>query len=250
MSLIEVVITVGVFSIFSLLVTALVVSAARNYQRGKLMHEVRRKTESVLRMMTDDIRRGHVLKTTGSVNWTTGSSGWIPSAVLLPNPYGETGSTGDLGEGKSKNRLVVVVPAQSIDALDMSNPNTGLRMVEYLVTEEEPNRIYRRSYLVTEWGDYYKGYTKMGDKWIVDDTYFTDTTNIQRGDILAELEGAKDLIEFTVERPKLTQIDTSYGVDYERHLFDVKVKMTRFQRNDTERPISYEEETKVKTTVK
>jgi len=53
-----------------------------------------------------------------------------------------------------------------------------------------------------------------------------------------------------VQRPELEPRDASFNVDYERHLFELWVKMTEYFKDDLNRPVTYEEKTLAKSTVK
>jgi prepilin-type N-terminal cleavage/methylation domain-containing protein len=244
MSLVEVLITVAVFGIFALLISSLVISAARNYQRGKLMQEVRLKTSTALKMMEEDIRRGVVLQ-------TLGSGSWVPSAVIVPNPYGRDGIAQKVNEGFSENRLIVVDSTQSdIRKFDVSDPLLDLRFVEYRLTNTD-RTLERRTFdvAVATSGNEYQGYKRDAEQWLADVSFF-DPGSPRRTDVVAQLEGKNDKMYFKVERAKLLVSDPSFKVTYERHIYTVSVKMTRYMKNDIREPVEYEEQTSVKTVVR
>lgn len=244
MSLIELIIAVAIFGIFSLMVTTMLISAARNYERGKLMGEVRRKTEMSLRYMADDVRRGFILPTLGTVDWTTGTRSSIASAILLPNPYGDINplSVGDVGEGKSENRFIVVVP-RTFDhpdaTIDPVNPLPDLRIVEYIIPGNNSRNLIRRTYAVQESGNAYVGFAKNANKWLAQGNLGAALTE----SIIADLPGANDAMSFEVQRPLLPEgiIDgNSVVINYDRHVVNIKVSMTRYVQDNLEQPVSYE----------
>ena len=244
MSLVEVLITVAVFGIFALLISSLVISAARNYQRGKLMQDVRLKTGTAMKMMEEDIRRGIVLQ-------TLGSGSWVPSAVLAPNPYGVEGINQKVDEGYTENKLIVVDSTQSdIRKYDVTDPLLDLRFVEYRLTNND-RTLERRTFDVatSTSGNEYVGFARTGINWLPVASFFTTGTP-RRTDIIAELEGRNDKIYFKIERPKLVVTDPSYNVKYERHIYTVFVKMTKYIRDDITQPVTYEAQTQVTTAVR
>ncbi|MCE1249082.1 MAG: type II secretion system GspH family protein [Firmicutes bacterium] len=244
MSLLEVLITVAVFGIFALLISSLVISAARNYQRGKLMQEVRLKTSSALKMMEEDIRRGIVLQ-------TLGSGSWVPSAVLAPNPYGRESIAQKSNEGWTENRLIVVDSTQSdIKKYDVSDPLLDLRFVEYRLTNNNKT-LERRTFDVATAtsGSEYTGFKRDTGQWIPVANFF-DAGSPKRTDVIAQLTGRNDVMYFKVDRPKLLVTDPSYNVTYERHMYNLLVRMTKYIRDDINEPVTYEEVTQVKTVVR
>lgn len=243
-SLIEIVITVVVFGIFSLIVTMLVISAMRHYVRGKIMQDVRDKTSMAMRMMVDDIGKAYTLQTLG-----TGT--WVPSGVILPNPYGDVGTTGDDGNGRSTDRLIIVIPSVDTHTIDITDPvgQGQMRFVEYVVQSSDKKVLYRNVYTVAISGDSYNGYGKSSDKWMPVGGFFSPTS-ANPSDRIVELPGINDTIVFTVQRPQLDPRDASFNVDYDRHLFELWVKIIEYYKDDTSRPVPYEEKTQAKSTVK
>jgi len=172
MSLMEVIITVIVFGVFSLIVTVLVISAMRQYTRGKMMQDVRLKVNTAMRMMVDDIGKAYTLQTLG-----TGS--WVPSGVILPNPYGDVGATtGDVGSGRSTNRLIIVVPAVDTHTIDITDPvgQGQMRFVEYVVQSGDKRVLYRNVYDIAITGGSYNGYARSGTKWMPVSTFFNPSS--------------------------------------------------------------------------
>ncbi|MCD4782352.1 MAG: type II secretion system GspH family protein [Candidatus Eremiobacteraeota bacterium] len=244
MTLLEIVVTVLVFSVFSLIVTMLVISALRNYTRGQMMQDVRLKTNTAMRMMVDDIGKAYTLQ-------TLGAGTWVPSGVILPNPYGDIGITGDDGNGKSTDRLIVVIPSVDTFTIDITDPvgEGQMRFVEYIVQSGDKKVLFRNVYTVAISGGSYNGYGRSGEKWMpVGGLYLPSSAN--PSDRLVELPGINDTITFTVERPELNPRDPSYNVDYDRHLYELWVKMIEYYRDDINRAVRYEEKTQAKSTVK
>lgn len=257
MTLIEILITIGLFSLFATLLTALIVNTSRNYERGKYMQYCRERTSSILRNMRQDIGRSFLLP-------TVGSGYWIPSPVLLPNPYGDPDPPGDASPavprslGMSTNRLVLVVSPQDVDQQQIGalvgtgSNNLILRYIEYIVPLYDQSKLLRRIYTInTPLGDRYDGFRRVSGKWMVDDSFIVGSSALLREEQeLAALPGTYDNISFTVTRPQLTYKDWSYGTNYDRHFLKLKVEMERFMNDDKNKPVRYEEQTDVNIAVK
>lgn len=246
MTLIELIITIAIFGGFSLLLTVMVIGAIRNYSRGRVYQAVRTQTNDLVKKMADDIKVAYAPP-------TLGTGAWVPSGVILPNPYGfaNTSTTGDIGTGIGDNRVVVIVPGEDIERLDVSNP-AKLKFVDYVyVVENNVKRIRRNTYdiNVNSTLEQYGNYKKSGTRWLLMDPLPEATAS--RSDIVLELSEPDDVIWFQVKRPSIPLPgELSYGTTYDRNLVEVIARMTRYVRGDTKLPIFHEERTQVQTKVK
>ena len=255
MTLIELIITIAIFGGFSLLLTVLVIGAIRNYSRGRAYQAVRSQTSDLVKKIADDIKMAYTPPTLG-----TGS--WVPSGVIVPNPYGYVNSstTGDIGTGIADDRVVMFVPREDIEKFDINDPmqNAGsgtpqLKFVEYTyVVENNVKRIRRNTYSIPKPGatETYGNYKRDGTtRWLLLSPTLADT--IDRSDVILELPDAEDEVWFQVKRPVLPLPgELAYGTTYDRHMLEVTARMTRYVRGDKKLPIFHEEKTQVQTKVK
>lgn len=244
MTLIEILISIALLGLFLLVVTSLIISAVRNTERSKISREQKSMMTQALSSITADVGKGYILPTIGT------TSVWVPSAILLPNPYGDTGTaTGDLGNGEARDRIIITVPSVGLDQMNLINPVPNLRYVEYVIPSTQRNTLFRRTYNITPMPSGYNGFNVTGGKWMADDSYFTPG-NVLESAIVAELPGNSDVIEMTIQRPQLPSMEHSFQTNYDRYLVNIKIKMTSYFRGDPNAPIVYEEETAAKVTSK
>lgn len=233
MTLVEILISVAILGLLGLLVSSLIINSVRRYTMGKMRQELRQKTHLLITRMQQDIKKAYEIP-------TRGSGLWIPSAILLPNPYGNTGAFGDVGNGRSENRLVISVQPGELHEQDVVNPE--LIYVEYIVPARKV--AYRRTYDITPAIDGYNGFTTGSGVWLIDDTYFT-TDNVTKSVVLVQLDGKNDYINFTVQRPRLEEDDASLGIEYDRYLVSLVVEMVRYYKDNEDHPVKYSEKTDV-----
>jgi len=240
MSLIELVITIAIFGLFSLLITALVVTALKSYERGQVLQDIRVKISSLVNRIGEDVSQGYTLFN------KTSSYGdpWLPSPVLLPNPYDTTGSAwGEKGEGTSEDRAIMVRSSVNIEDLNLANPVPQLRYIEYLVPQADKKVVQRKILNITETVNGYGGFNRSPNLWLVNnDAYFTSSGNIVRTDELFRLPGAYDSVFFKIQR-YTHAAEPDYDNVYDRHLMEITVRMTRYIKGNLRLPITHEETT-------
>jgi hypothetical protein len=241
MTLVEVLVSLALFGLFSLLMVSLITSSLRSYARGKCMQEVKAKTSMALRVVQEDISKAYLLP-------TIAAGSWIPSAILLPNPYGVASEAArDEGEGRARNRLVMSISSVEVHQMDVSDPLPVLRFVEYVVEPERRNRLLRKTYLVKiDYRSFYGFKRDTMERWMVDDQYFTDG-NLLNSSVLVELPGVNDTIDLEIERPRLESKDYAFDTLFDRRLFRLKCRMTLYMRDDLNSPVAYEEEAEART---
>jgi len=246
MTLVELIITIAIFGGFSLLLTVLVIGAIRNYSRGRAYQAVRTQTSELVKKISDDIKMAYTPP-------TLGSGSWVPSGVIVPNPYGfNNGSTsGDVGNGISDNRVVLIAPGEDIEQFNVSDP-AHMKFVEYnYVVENNIKRVRRNIYTVNKdtTQERYGNYKRSGTRWLLTNPVPETTTT--RSDIVIDLTEPFDEIWFQVKRPVLPLPgELAYGTTYDRHMMEVVAKMTRYVRGDKKLPIYHEERTQVQTKIK
>ncbi len=242
MTLIEVLISVALFGLFGVLVVSLIVASIRNYSDGKLRQDLRQQTSGIINSIREDISKAYLPP-------TPFSGSWVPSGVILPNPYGvDSLATKDEGNGRSENRLIICILSLELDdpSLSLNDPVPHLRFVEYIVPDATPNRLFRRTYSFGHTSSGYDGFFRnVSMQWVVDDSYFI-VGNVNQSVLLAELPGVNDRIEFVIQREPLISMDHAYNTTYDRHLFNINCRMTKYNRDDLNAPVTYQEQTKAK----
>jgi len=258
MTLTEIMVAVALFGILSLMVTNLIISSSQSYTMGRERQNLRNSVSYVLQNMKLDISRSYLLPARGGYDSNSNifsNVPRIPSPVILPNCYGyDSGIDGDLGGGRSENRLIMSVPRRSMDDPDFYNKlvdyNDGtLRFVEYVVPNAQLNTIYRRTYKIrtnslTGYDGYRANIAQM--KWTLDDSYFkTGAGNMISDQIMAQLPGIFDVINFTVQRPQLSSPNYQYGstINFDPYHMEINLVMTSYQNDDKSKQYMYEEQT-------
>jgi hypothetical protein len=256
-------------------IAGMIVWGLNSHRKGEAAREAVRVCREVLDRMAEELRTAAAFPSMGILT----SKPPFPSAVVWPDSYPiQSGALGtghfDVGvRGNSyvaRNRLIFTRLQTNLTAITGGQKVTDYVYVVYevpIVQEgglQKKNRLVRSLFRVTQGADGVASGVSAdaGNKWAaVTDYFFTDangTLNSTGGNMLpqtdsleeqvvAELPGPYDTIEFEVAHSKLAQKESYYGTEYNRGLFEVKVKVTRYFKNDPKQPTPQDGATSSKT---
>lgn len=218
----------------------------RGHEHGQEARDAQEKCRQALDRMVAELRTAAALPSLG------GTRPPVPSGVLWPDSYGNEKSgfyaleVVTLPDGstvhQARNRLILSRPGVQIDS-DQFNPVALNHYVYvlYQVPEEQPNRLLRRVYRVSQGG----GHDFVSGQWRVVEAYFQGTQGLltdPEEEVVVDLPGPNDRIAFTVSHPRyisdvtgLAGTEAGFNTSYDRHLFTVEMSVAVAHRNDPHR---------------
>ncbi|MFP4498926.1 MAG: PilW family protein [Vulcanimicrobiota bacterium] len=246
LTLVEIMVATVAFSVFATMLFGFLMTTVNSYSRTKTLAEMRYQVNFALRSMQIDISRS--IRPTIP---TADNQNWIPSGVLLPNPYNAQDDPVDdhvfsyfpdlttidpddancapyaslsveKSGGISQNRLVMFCAASDVEDQRISDPYDFLNQlvfVEYVVPETAPFQIWKNTYRVNS---SVQGFSLTSNYWVITSGVLTpsNTTLLAGQDLIAQVPGNYGRIFFEVVRENGVT-DLAYNTAFDRHFMEI-----------------------------
>jgi prepilin-type N-terminal cleavage/methylation domain-containing protein len=243
LTIVEILVSIALFGIFSVIAVSFITSSLQSYNRGQVMHKLKNDGSFVLRAMQLDVSRATMLPQLGA------SSAWVPSAILVPNPYGVSNSSalGDSNTGTSTNRLIVSLNSAPITSPKLIGDVLDYQYIDYVVKPTEKNKLHRYTFFnLTTAVNGYTGYqTNASGQWLFIDSNLSSLMTPPKDEVLIYLPGKNDEIAFSVKRPAMTNVEqaNAFGTKYQQYVVNISITLKSYIKDDIRQKIEYSEQT-------